>query len=152
MTGWFRGFKEVEDTVKPVEGIGILFSNHKAYVLKENSDNPITFAKTQVIPASVSPSVYVQSLGHVFAGDIIKYTFKHKKEYYTRYYQIVEHDNLIKLMELYRDYEIAEDLTVTRGKFYNFRGEYRALDTSMPYDHTYTVVGNIWQNPEYGRL
>ena len=57
----------------------------------------------------------------------------------------------MKFMELYRDYDVDADLQVVRGRFKINRGKYRALDTPMKYDQTYTVVGNIWQNPEFER-
>lgn len=153
MTGKFRGFKVVDEEFKEITGTGVLFINPKAYILKYTVPTSESVTKIQVVPASVSQSIYVENLGHVYLGDVVKYTFKEKNEYYSRYYQIVERNNLVKFMELYRDYVLnEEDLTVTRGKFRTNLGEYRAIDTPMKYTETYTVVGNIWQNPEFGRV
>lgn len=151
MIGRFKGYREVDGTFKPVEGVGVLFMNNKAYILK----TPIAtgnVTRIQVIPASVSPAIFVQNLGHIFKNDVVKYTFKEKGEYYSRYYKVVEHNNLIKYMELYRDYDIDdEDFTVTRGKFTNNRGDFREIDKPVGLNEVYTIVGNTWQNLEFER-
>ena len=151
MTGRFRGFALVKEEFQPVEGTGVFFIDHKAYIIKSTVPTIGASSKVQVVPVSVSPSAYVQDLGHVFVGDVVKYTFKEKQDYFNIYYQVVEHGNVMKFMELYRDYVLDADLQVVRGRFKINRGKYRALDTSMKYDQTYTVVGNIWQNPEFER-
>lgn len=151
MTGRFRGFKESGGVFKLIEGTGVLYMNHKAFILKSPIPTLETISKVQVVPASVSQSVYVQNVGHLYIGDIVQYTFKEKSEYFSRVYEVVERSNVVKLMELYRDYVLDDDLTVVRGKFKEHKGEFRAIDTPMTYTEIYTVLGNIWQNPEFER-
>ena len=76
MTGRFRGFALVKTEFQPVEGTGVFFIDHKAYIIKPTVPTIGASSKVQVVPVSVSPSVYVQDLGHIFAGDVVKYTFK----------------------------------------------------------------------------
>ena len=148
MTGKFRGAKIALDRFETVEGTGCLFMDSKAYILKSGAPTLGHCTRIQVVPASVSPSTYVQGLGHVFRGDVIRYTFKEKSNYFNRYYEVVEHNNVIKFMELYRDYVLDADMNVVRGKFKMNYGEHRSLDKPMSYDETYTLIGNVWDNPE----
>lgn len=151
MTGRFRGAKIASDHFETVEGCGCLFMDSKAYIIKSAAPTLGQTVRVQVVPASVSPSVFLQGVGHVFRGDIIRYTFKERKEYFNRYYEVVEHNNVIKLMELYRDYVVDDDLSVVRGKFKTNAGEHRDILAPTRYDETYTLIGNTWDNPELGR-
>lgn len=151
MIGRFKGYRAVDGKYEAVEGTGVIYMNNKTYILK-TSITTGTVSRAIVIPASISQAIFVQNLGHIFKGDIVKYTFREKGEYYSRYYKVVEQNNLIKFMELYRDYCISDtDTSVTRGKFTTHHGETRAIDKPMGLDESYMIVGNTWQNPEYER-
>lgn len=148
MTGHFRGAKIVGDSFEIVEGSGCLFMNHKAFILKSSVPTLEQLVKVQVVPASVSPSVYVPALGHLYRGDIVKYTFKERDMYFNRVYRVTENNQLMRFVEVYRDYVLDDDLTVVRGKFRTNAGEVREIDKSLGLYETYTLIGNIWENPE----
>ena len=152
MTGKFKGYKYIGGEYTPVEGSGVLFVNSKAYILKSSVPTLEQVTRVQVVPASVSQGVYVQGLGHIFKGDVVRFTFREKSEYYNRYYQVVEQNNLYRFMELYRDYMINEcDFSIERGKYTNHKGDSRDIDTPMNLNETYTLVGNTYCNPEFTR-
>ena len=148
MTGKFRGAKVVGDKFKTVEGQGCLFVNSKAYIIKSSVPTVEQLTRVQVVPASVSPSVFIEGLGHVYKGDVIRYTFRERGEYFNRYYRVSEHHNTVRLTEIYRDYIIDCDMHVVRGKFATNAGEVREILSPLTYNETYTLVGNIWENPE----
>lgn len=151
MTGKFRGAKVTDDKFEMVEGSGCLFVNYKAYILKTPIPTMEHLVKVQVVPASVSPSVYVPSLGHLYRGDIVRYTFKERDTYFNRVYRIDESNHVIRFVEVYRDYVLDDDLTVVRGKFRTNTGEVREIDKPLGLYETYTLMGNIWENPELER-
>lgn len=152
MTGKFRGAKAVGDGFKIIEGQGCLFVNNKAYILKSSVPTVEQCTRVQVVPASISPSVFIEGIGHVYKGDVIRYTFKERSEYFNRYYRVSEVRNTFKLVEVYRDYIIDCDMRVVRGKFATNAGEVREICTSPIYTETYTLVGNVWENPELEKV
>lgn len=148
MTGHFRGAKIVGDSFEIVEGSGCLFMNHKAYILKSSVPTLEQLVKIQVVPASISPSIYIPTLGHLYRGDIVKYTFKERDTYFNRVYRVTENNQLMRFVEVYRDYVLDDDLTVVRGKFRTNAGEVREIDKPLGLYEAYTLIGNIWENPE----
>ena len=148
MTGHFRGAKVVGDHFEIVEGSGCLFMNNKAYILKSSIPTIDHLVKIQVTPATVSPSVYIPTLGHLYRGDVVRYTFKERDTYFNRVYRLTENNHVMRFVEVYRDYVLDDDLTVVRGKFRTNAGEVREIDKSLGLYETYTLIGNIWENPE----
>jgi len=86
----------------------------------------------------------------IYAGDIVKYSFKDGSQINTRYMEIIYQSAGFKMKEIYRDYWLEKTngvLSLKQGKLLDHKGE--TTDLSQSNDLYWTeVVGNIYENPE----
>lgn len=125
-----------------VYGNGVFNEDENIYVL----DNAGNYYRIE--PETYSVGYPVFGTECVYVGDIIRYTFKHKSDYYNVYYVVKETGNVPFLEEMYRDYEINEDMNPVRCKSYSEKGKVKPLTTLSVIKEVYKVIGDIWHNKE----
>jgi hypothetical protein len=140
----FRGFNLTRKEWIFGNGVEIMSNAAQIHDKKE----PATWAF--VDPETVGIEHILTDCKHtkVYQGDILRYSFEHKGEFYNRYYCIKENSLEVWAEELWRDYELDCE-TFETERFHNtkYKGTRRDI-TTFNTVKAWKVVGNIWQNPE----
>lgn len=109
---------------------------------------------TPVITETVGRAYSLGPVAHgntVYQGDIVRCTFPHHGELYSKVFVVEENEHYAYLSELYRDYDMDPDtFEVSRYKNVKHVNERIPMhETEFKAAHgTWTVIGNRWENPE----
>lgn len=139
----FRGFNLKSKTW--IRGNGVEALNNAAQI-HDNVANVWVLVDPETVGRAIRLSDSTRT--EVYQGDIVRYSFKHKGETYHKYFKICENEYDTWAEELWRDHELdCETFEVSRFHNVKYAGTRKDI-TSFNTRTAWTVVGNIWQNPE----
>lgn len=111
--------------------------------------------KTDTFERVVDPETVGQYTGStdkngkkIFEGDVVDFYFFDKGHKNTKTMLIEWRDNGFGMRELYRNYRLADDLSIISEKIFTYRGDIRNGVYKTNNTYFVEVIGNVHDNPE----